>query len=94
VTGFWAVIRLSVKSEKFFKNSDAVLSHISNLRGTQEAIFKKFGTPYSVTVYGDPSAKLLENARAAGNDAKVFYFLIGGEKSPQPVQTKKEKPEV
>jgi hypothetical protein len=40
-------------------------------------IFRKFGTPYEVTIYGNPSTEVLENARAGGLDIKLFSFLTG-----------------
>jgi hypothetical protein len=40
-------------------------------------IFGKFGNPYEVTIYGNPSTEVLENARAAGLDVKLFSFLTG-----------------
>jgi hypothetical protein len=30
-----------------------------------------------VTIYGDPSTEVLENARAGGLDVKVFSLLAG-----------------
>jgi hypothetical protein len=40
-------------------------------------IFRKFGAPYEVTIYGNPSTKVLETARAGGLDVKLFSLLIG-----------------
>jgi hypothetical protein len=39
--------------------------------------FGKFGTPYEVTIYGNPSTEVLENARAGGLNVKLFSFLTG-----------------
>jgi quinol monooxygenase YgiN len=60
-----------------YKSSQAVLEHQSNLRESIARIFVRFGTPYSVTIYGDPSTEVLENARAGGLDVKVFSLLAG-----------------
>ena len=60
-----------------YENSEAVLKHQSNLRDLILTIFEKFGTPYEVTIYGNPSTKVLENARAGGLDVKLFSFLTG-----------------
>ena len=40
-------------------------------------IFKKFGMPFSVVIYGDPSPELLENAKAGGMDVKNLYVIAG-----------------
>jgi hypothetical protein len=53
------------------------LAHQLNLRKSAAAIFEKFGTPYLVTIYGDPSAEVIEIARAGGIDVKEFSLLLG-----------------
>ena len=35
--------------------------HQDHLHELQGIIFKKFGLPYSVVIYGDPSPEFLEN---------------------------------
>jgi quinol monooxygenase YgiN len=60
-----------------YASSEAALAHQDHLHELQGIIFKKFGIPYSVTIYGDPSQELLENAKAGGMDAKIFSLLQG-----------------
>lgn len=60
-----------------YASSEAALAHQDHLRELQEIIFKKFGIPYSVVIYGDPSPELLENVKAGGMDVKIFSFLQG-----------------
>ena len=60
-----------------YESSEAALTHQSNLQEMIRIIFEKFGTPYSVTIYGNPSSEVLQNARTGGPDAKVFSFLVG-----------------
>lgn len=60
-----------------YEDSEAVLKHQSNLRDLIMTIFGKFGTPYEVTIYGNPSTEVLENARAGGLDVKLFSYLTG-----------------
>jgi hypothetical protein len=60
-----------------YESSEAALRHQFNLQESIKTIFKKFGTPYLVTIYGNPSLEVLQNARAGGLDAKVFSFLVG-----------------
>jgi hypothetical protein len=60
-----------------YESSEAALTHQSNLQESIKTIFEKFGAPYSVTIYGNPSSEVLQNARAGGLDAKVFSFLVG-----------------
>jgi len=60
-----------------YESSEATLAHQDHLREFQEIFFKKFGTPYSLSIYGDPSPELLENAKAAGMDVKIFSLLKG-----------------
>jgi|GEM_PF-4104728 len=40
-------------------------------------IFGKSGTPYQVTICGNPSTEVLENVRAVALDVKLFSFLTG-----------------
>lgn len=60
-----------------YESSEAALKHQTNLQDSIRTIFEKFGTPYSVTIYGNPSSKVLQNAKAGGLNAKVFSFLVG-----------------
>jgi quinol monooxygenase YgiN len=60
-----------------YASSEAALAHQDHLCELQGTIFKKFGMPYSVTIYGDPSQELLENAKAGGIDVKIFTLLQG-----------------
>lgn len=60
-----------------YEDSEAVLKHQSNLRDLIMTIFEKFGTPYEVTIYGNPSTEVLENARAGGLYVKLFSYLTG-----------------
>jgi quinol monooxygenase YgiN len=60
-----------------FESPDAALAHQLNLRESAASIFEKFGTPYSVTIYGDPSPEVIEIARAGGIDVKEFSLLVG-----------------
>jgi len=60
-----------------YESSDAALKHQTNLQDSIRTIFEKFGTPYSVTIYGNPSSDVLQNAKAGELHAKVFSFLVG-----------------
>jgi quinol monooxygenase YgiN len=60
---------------EIWENSEAVLKHQSNLHDFSVNFFEKFGTPYSVRIYGDPSAEILENAKAGG--IEVYSLLVG-----------------
>jgi quinol monooxygenase YgiN len=60
-----------------FENGEAALAHQLNLRESTASIFEKFGTPYSVTIYGDASAEIIEIARAGGIDVKEYSLLVG-----------------
>ena len=60
-----------------YASSESALAHQDNLHELQGIIFKKFGLPYSVVIYGDPSPELLENAKASGMDVKIFNLLQG-----------------
>ncbi|MGI8832121.1 MAG: putative quinol monooxygenase [Nitrososphaeraceae archaeon] len=60
-----------------YESSEAALVHQSNLRESLGRVFEKFSTPYAVTIYGDPSPELLENAKASGLDITVYSFLQG-----------------
>jgi|SRR6266540_7297375 quinol monooxygenase YgiN len=60
-----------------FESPDAALAHQLNLREPAAEIFEKFGTPYLVTIYGEPSREVLEIAKAGGIDIKVFSLLVG-----------------
>jgi antibiotic biosynthesis monooxygenase len=60
-----------------YASSEAALKHQEHLGELQEIVFKKFGAPYSITIYGDPSPELLENVKAVKNDVKIFSFLQG-----------------
>ena len=39
-------------------------------------IFEKFVTPYAVTIYGNPSAEVIETARIGGVDIKESSLLL------------------
>jgi quinol monooxygenase YgiN len=58
---------------EIWESSEAVLKHQSNLRDFSVRFFEKFSTPYSVTIYGDPSTQILENAKAGG--IEVYSLL-------------------
>ena len=60
-----------------YVSSESALAHQDHLRELQGMIFKKFGMPFSVVIYGDPSPELLENAKAGGMDVKIFTLLQG-----------------
>ena len=62
---------------EMYESSEAALAHQTNLEESIKDIFQKFGTPYSVTINGDPSAEVLENTKAGGLDAKIYSFLVG-----------------
>lgn len=60
-----------------YKNSEALLEHASHLKEALGILFEKFATDHSVTIYGDPSQELLENAKARGVKVTRFSFLEG-----------------
>ena len=60
-----------------YENSDALLAHVENLREPLRILFKQFATDHSVVIYGDPSARLLENAKLRGVNFKSYSFLQG-----------------
>jgi hypothetical protein len=60
-----------------YKNSEALLEHVSHLKEALGILFEKFATDHSVTIYGDPSQELLENAKARGVKVTRFSFLEG-----------------
>ena len=60
-----------------YENSEALLLHVTNLREPLRVLFEKYATDHSVTIYGEPSAELLENAKARGVDITIYSFLEG-----------------
>ena len=60
-----------------YENSDALLEHVENLREPLRILFEQFATDHSVVLYGDPSARLLENAKSRGIAFKLYSFLQG-----------------
>jgi hypothetical protein len=60
-----------------YENSEALLEHVSYLREDLGILFEKFATDHSVTIYGDPSQELLENAKARDVEVTRFSFLQG-----------------
>ena len=60
-----------------YESPEALLAHISNLREALRILFEKFASNHSVVIYGEPSAELLENAKARGIDITIFSFLQG-----------------
>jgi hypothetical protein len=60
-----------------YENSEALLAHVINLRESLRVLFEKYATDHSVTIYGEPSAELLENAKARGVDITIYSFLEG-----------------
>lgn len=60
-----------------YENSEALLAHVINLRESLRVLFEKYATDRSVTIYGEPSAELLENAKARGVDITIYSFLEG-----------------
>ena len=69
--------RKEVEIIEVYESSEAALKHQENLGELQEIIFKKFGAPYSLTIYGDPSLELKENVSTSEMDVKIFSFLQG-----------------
>ena len=62
---------------EIYKNSEALLEHVSHLKDALGILFEKFATDHLVTFYGDPSQELLENAKARGVGVNTFSFLQG-----------------
>lgn len=60
-----------------YASSEAAIEHQKHLRELQGIIFKKFGNPYSITMYGDLSPELLENVKSSGMDVKIYSLLQG-----------------
>lgn len=60
-----------------FESSEDAIAHQSNLGETLKMFFDKFGSPYAITIYGDPSQQLLEKAKESGLEITVFSFLQG-----------------
>jgi quinol monooxygenase YgiN len=60
-----------------YENSEALLVHVTNLRESLRVLFEKYATDHSVTIYGEPSGELLENAKARGVDMTIYSFLEG-----------------
>jgi len=58
-----------------YESSEALLAHVSNLREALRILFEKFASGHSVVIYGEPSAELLENAKARGIEVKIFSYL-------------------
>ena len=75
--GLSVVIRQSVKSGRLMRVLKSALAHQDHLHELQGIIFKKFGIPHPLVIYGDPSPELLENAKAGGMDVKIFTLLQG-----------------
>ena len=69
--------KTEVEILEVYASSEAALKHQEYLGELQGIIFKKFGAPYSLTIYGNPSPKLLENVKASKMDVKIFSFLQG-----------------
>jgi hypothetical protein len=69
--------KTEVEILEVYASSEAALKHQEYLGELQGIIFKKFGAPYSLTIYGDPSPELIENVKASKMDVKVFSFLQG-----------------
>jgi quinol monooxygenase YgiN len=60
-----------------YASSEAALKHQEHLGELQKIVFKKFGPPYSITIYGDPSPELLRNVKGSKMNVRVFSFLQG-----------------
>jgi hypothetical protein len=60
-----------------YESSQAVLVHQSNIREPLGVLFEKFGLPYSLVIYGDPSRELMGYAKASGMKIKIFILLQG-----------------
>jgi len=60
-----------------YQSSNAVLRHQSNIGEPLLALFKKFGSPSSLAIYGNPSPGLLQYAKASGIEIKTFTLLQG-----------------
>ncbi|TLX85281.1 MAG: hypothetical protein E6L04_05535 [Thaumarchaeota archaeon] len=60
-----------------YENSEALLAHVTNLREPLRVLFEKYATDHTVTIYGEPSAELLKNAKARGVDITIYSFLEG-----------------
>ena len=60
-----------------YENSEALLAHVTNLRESLHILFEKYATDHSVTIYGEPSGELLENAKTRGVDVRIYSFLEG-----------------
>jgi len=67
--------RTEVEILEVYASSEAALKHLEHLRELQGIVFKKFGAPYSITIYGDPSPELLRNVKGSKMNVRVFSFL-------------------
>jgi quinol monooxygenase YgiN len=57
-----------------YASSESALAHQDHLRELQEIIFKKFGIPYSVAIYGDPSPGFRQ-CKSRRNGCKNLYLV-------------------
>jgi hypothetical protein len=62
---------------EMYESSEAVLIHQSNIREPLGVLFEKFGSPYSLVIYGDPSRQLMKYAKSSGIKIKIFSLLQG-----------------
>lgn len=69
--------RTECEIPEMYRSSEAALRHQSNIREALLALFKKFGSPSSLAIYGNPSPELLQYAKASGIEIKIFSFLQG-----------------
>ena len=69
--------RTECEIREMYQSSEAILRHQSNIREPLQELFKKFGSPSSLVIYGDPSTELLQYAKASGIEIKIFTLLQG-----------------
>ena len=61
-----------------YKSSEALLTHVANLREPLGMLFEQYATDHSVVIYGDPSPELMQYAaKMRGVGVKTYSFLQG-----------------
>jgi quinol monooxygenase YgiN len=61
-----------------YKSSEALLTHVANLREPLGMLFEQYATDHSVVIYGDPSPELMQYAaKMGGVGVKTYSFLQG-----------------
>jgi quinol monooxygenase YgiN len=65
-----------------YLSEEGLFEHVAHVREARDTLFRDFADDHLMTMFGEPSPRFLELAKAHGAAVRWFSFLQGMESSP------------